>query len=243
MQGPHRETVRAADPVDPTDPGEPSRRWTSTVLGGVVAAVVLAVVALTVYPLVRARSGPPTPAASSVEVGFTRDMRAHLRQGVGLSTLALDRAGNQAVRRLAQEVALAEQEQAGQLHGWLVLWRAAPQDPGGTLAWMRDDVHSHPHAGPQASGTTSSAPGQRPPALPGAPSAVELDVLRRSAPGVADVHYLRLLVRHLHGGLELARAVQRRTDDPAVRALAREVVDHHTARVREALGLLMRLDG
>ena len=62
------------------------------------------------------------PAEHSSEVRFARDMSAHHAQAVDMSVTLLKRASDPGVRILAQDIALTQQAQIGQMSGWLMAW-------------------------------------------------------------------------------------------------------------------------
>ncbi|WP_034227687.1 DUF305 domain-containing protein, partial [Actinotalea ferrariae] len=62
------------------------------------------------------------PAETSAEAGFARDMQAHHAQAVQMSTMVRDATDDPEVRSLALDIMLTQQQQAGQMYGWLEQW-------------------------------------------------------------------------------------------------------------------------
>ena len=62
------------------------------------------------------------PGETGPDVRFARDMSAHHIQAVEMSVTLLKRARDPAVRLLAQDIALTQQAQIGQMSGWLMAW-------------------------------------------------------------------------------------------------------------------------
>lgn len=63
---------------------------------------------------------PNAPSDTGPDVRFARDMSAHHMHAVDMSVTLLKRARDPQVRLLAQDVALTQQAQVGQMAGWLM---------------------------------------------------------------------------------------------------------------------------
>lgn len=204
-----------------------------------LAAVVLAVAAG--WALGRlAAPAPSLPAGSAAEAGFARDMQVHHLQAVEMSTLIRDRTGNPEVRLLAYDIARSQQQQAGQMFGWLALWGLPQASTAPPMAWMADGSGLAARAAghdAHGSGVGSSAPAAGAP-MPGMATARELAALEASAGPVAERLYLELMIRHHQGGLAMAQAILERSDNAAVTSLARSVVTAQQSEVDYMFGLL-----
>ena len=134
------------------------------------------------------RDDAATPGA--VDVGFSRDMAAHHLQGVEMANLATDHSEDPAVRGLAFDIATTQTNQVGRMQGWLALWGYSPTG-GDAMAWMGHDM-----AGMHMSAGTL---------MPGMATEEELANLRSLQGTAFDVEFLRLMIRHHQGGLEMAQ--------------------------------------
>jgi uncharacterized protein (DUF305 family) len=157
-----------------------------------------------------------TPTTDSVDAGFARDMSRHHLQAVEMANLALERSEDPEVRQLAFDIGSTQNNQVGQMRGWLSLW-GLPPSGGDTMAWMGGAGHVH-----------SGADGAL---MPGMANNEELTNLRSLSGTAFDVEFLRLMIRHHQGGKDMADYAEAHASEPAVRNLARSIVDTQTAEV------------
>jgi uncharacterized protein (DUF305 family) len=177
------------------------------------------------------REEPPT--AESVDAGFCRDMAHHHLQGVEMANLALERSDDPEVRRLAFDISSTQTNQVGRMQGWLSLWGLGTSG-GDVMAWM--DAGGTEHAGHDAS--TGDGP-----LMPGMATEDELAGLRSLSGTAFDVEFLRLMIRHHQGGLEMARYAARHASVPAVRTLARSIAETQTAETTTMAEMLSARGG
>jgi uncharacterized protein (DUF305 family) len=173
--------------------------------------------------------GEPAPAADSVDVGFARDMSRHHLQGVEMANLVPDRSTDPEVRQLAFDIAETQQNQVGRMQGWLALW-GVPPSGGETMAWMADGTGGHAH---------DAADGL----MPGMATREELAALRDLAGTEFDVEFLRLMIRHHQGGLEMAQYAAEHAGEPAVRTLAGTMAETQTAETTTMTRMLTARGG
>lgn len=186
-------------------PGNPYRR---VVLFILLLAVALAGLFLGPRLNLGADRGP---AEGSTEVRFVREMLQHHAQAVDLSTRVRERDTAPAVRMLALDILLSQQEQIGQMHGWLTLWNRPWGGPG----------MSEEHARGMGMATPQEA--------------ARLDTL---PPAQAEVAFLQLMVRHHRGALAMAEPALDTGVRPEVRALARQIVASQDAEIRTMTDML-----
>ncbi len=168
------------------------------------------------------------PASDSVDAGFARDMSAHHLQAVLMANLAQDRSDDREVRGLGFDLAETQQNQVGRMQGWLSLWGLSITG-GERMAWMTEGEHSgHDMGGMDVSG------GQ----MPGMASDEELAQLRTLSGEEFDVLFLQLMTRHHQGGYDMARYALEHAEEPAVRTLARTIVESQSAEVDLMTGML-----
>ncbi len=104
------------------------QRRTLVVLG-VIAAVAIGFLLGFLIPHGDAQD---VPAADSVDVGFSQDMSVHHNQAIEMATVALTGSSDQRVKNLAYDILTTQQNQVGQMQGWLTLWDRAPLPPVST---------------------------------------------------------------------------------------------------------------
>ncbi|WP_225754552.1 DUF305 domain-containing protein [Actinotalea sp. Marseille-Q4924] len=186
----------------------------AAVLAGVVGLLVGALVA---GVLLR----PDTPAATSVDAGFAREMQVHHGQAVQMSVLVRERTDDPAVRSLALDILLTQQNQQGQMAGWLQVWGLAQTAAGPPMQWMSE--HDGHGSGPDGSGP--------PEKMPGLVSAEQLALLEAAEGREAERLFLALMIPHHQGGVEMAEYAATEASTPAVRRLASSIVTAQEAEM------------
>src|SRR3712207_6523410 len=151
-------------------------------------------------------------------------MSRHHLQGVEMANLALERSTDDAVRGLAFDIAETQQNQVGRMQGWLSLWGFSITG-GERMAWMAAGVHAG-HA------TTEGG------LMPGMATDDELARLRTATGEDFDVLFLQLMTRHHQGGTEMAEYAQANAEEPAVRNLARTIVESQAGETRLMVSML-----
>ena len=182
-------------------------------------AVLVALVALfAAGSLVYARL-PRTPGENSAEAGFARDMSVHHSQAVEMALMIRDQTWDPAIRTLATDILLSQQEQIGEMQGWLDVWRLSPTGNELPMTWM-----GHPVTG----------------RMPGMASRDEIAQLQQTDVAKADVAFLQLMIRHHEGGVDMARAVLDRSDRWEVRRLAGAIASSQASEISVMENLLER---
>ena len=160
------------------------------------------------------------PAADSVDVGFAQDMTVHHNQAIDMSSIALTNASDPLVRNLAFDMLTSQQNQVGQMQGWLALWDRAPVGTDGYMGWMTDDGSGHDMAD-MASMSGMDGPVA---SMPGMASSDELAALRQATGSDVDVMFLQLMLRHHQGGLSMMEYAASHADTPALVRLAESMI-------------------
>jgi uncharacterized protein (DUF305 family) len=173
------------------------------------------------------RTSADTPTADSVDAGFSRDMARHHLQGVEMANLAPERSQDDDVRRLAFDISSTQTNQVGRMQGWLSLWGYSPTG-GEQMSWMGGDMHMH-MAG---SGL-----------MPGMATEDELANLRSLSGTAFDIEFLRLMIRHHEGGLEMAQYAQAHGETDVVRSLAKSIAETQTAETKAMTDMLTARGG
>ena len=185
---------RPADQAEPVTSGD--RPLLSRAVLAALLAVLVGMVAGAVYLL------PQPPAEDSAEVGFARDMSRHHAQAVLMAEAIRNRTDDAELRTLASDIALTQQAQIGMMSAWLGDWGRRASASGPKMAWMGEP-------------TTGLMPGMAAPAETAELATLPVDQ--------AEAQFLRLMVAHHAGGVEMAEAGAELTDDPQVVQLARSI--------------------
>jgi uncharacterized protein (DUF305 family) len=174
----------------------------------------------------------PAPVADSVDAGFARDMSRHHLQGVEMANLALERTEDPEIRSLAFDISSTQTNQAGRMEGWLSLWGL--QSSGGeVMAWMSDDGGHEGHSMDMGESGL----------MPGMATEDELAGLRDLSGPAFDVEFLRLMIRHHQGGLDMATYAAEHAALAAVRRLGATIADTQTAETTTMTDLLTERGG
>lgn len=203
-----------------------SRTGRPTNVAGVIVsvAVVLSLgVALGAWATTDTESAAPAR-PNSVDVGFARDMQVHHAQAVEMSRLVRDSTDDPEVRTLALDIMLTQQQQIGQMYGWLAIWGVSQTTQQAPMSWMRRSG---------AGGHDMSAMGDSTPqSMPGMASPEDLSALSMARGTTAERIYLQLMIPHHKGALGMARDAANRATQPQVRRLARGILVAQAAEIR-----------
>ncbi|WP_034387120.1 DUF305 domain-containing protein [Deinococcus sp. YIM 77859] len=160
-----------------------------------LAAAALLVAALTAVALAPwSRTG--FPREGSPEVRFVREMTQHHAQAVDMATRIRDRSRDQTLRALALDIMLSQQEQIGQMRGWLTLWGQPWGGPGMTAEHAR---------------------------MMGMATPAELEQLSTLPVPEAERLFLQLMIRHHQGALAMVEPALAPGIRPEVQTLARQI--------------------
>lgn len=204
----------ADPPLASSSVRQPIVRGLAVVVG--VAVLAFAVLAGAGWGRPDGQDGAALPRDTSVDAGFARDMQRHHAQAVQLSLLILDRTDDEAVRILARDVLLTQQQQIGQMYAWLEMWGLNQASSEPAMGWMTS-----------SSGSTADHMPMRPGAgsMPGMATPAEVSTLTEADGRRADRLYLRLLIPHHRGALGMARYAAEHAELPEVRTLAKAILE------------------
>jgi uncharacterized protein (DUF305 family) len=193
----------------------PRRRMPWLVMvAGIVAVLVAAGVAAVLLGVIRS-----SPADSSVDAGFARDMQTHHAQAVDMSFLIRDRTDDPQLRTVAYDIITSQQQQIGQMYGWLVQWGLPQTGQDKPMAWM----NGHDHGGSTMTTTDGSMPGMATPA--------QLEQLRSADGRQAERLFLELMIVHHRAGAAMADAAATGADTDEVRSLAARMSAAQSAEI------------
>ncbi|MBM6399799.1 DUF305 domain-containing protein [Phycicoccus sonneratiae] len=204
-----------ADPTAEVDEVAEARPGRGRALVALVAVVAL-LLGIGGTLLVQRASAPGRVSEFGADAGFARDMQTHHLQAVDMAFLVRDRSTDEDVRTLAYDIATSQQQQAGQMYGWLVQWGLPQTGERAPMAWVGGEHAAHTAAGEP---------------MPGMATPEQLDGLRAARGAEADRIFLRLMIAHHRGGVEMADAAlaDARTDE--VRTLAGAISRAQTSEI------------
>lgn len=180
------------------------------------------------------------PAENSVDAGFARDMSRHHLQAVEMANVALDRTRDPLIHSLAFDISSTQTNQVGRMQGWLSLWGLNPTSSVAPMSWMDGGSMPSMSGGPGDMAATTTSPDGR---MPGMADEAELAHLRTLSGTAFDVEFLRLMIRHHQGGVPMATYAMAHAQEPAVRQLARSMVETQQAEVDTMLQMLRQRGG
>jgi uncharacterized protein (DUF305 family) len=207
------------DPDDEQDDVEPGLGHRGRLLLVGLAALVVGVLA-TLW-VVQARSAAPTDFGA--DAGFSRDMQTHHNQAVQMAFLVRDRTDDAEVRTVAFDIITTQQQQAGQMYGWLVQW-GLDQTGGHPMAWVGGE-HAAAHA--NEDGT-----------MPGSATANQIAELEAATGVEAERIFLRMMIAHHTGGVAMAEAAEDEARTPEVKNLATAIAVGQAAEIEQMKRML-----
>ena len=166
--------------------------------------------------VVQARSSAPTDFGA--DAGFARDMQTHHAQAVEMAFLVRDRSEDDEVRTVAYDIITSQQQQAGQMYGWLVQWGLDQTGSRPPMAWVGGE-HAAAHAAPDGT-------------MPGMATPAQLDELEAATGVEAERIFLRLMIAHHAGGVAMAQAAVDDARTPEVRTLAGAIAAAQASEIR-----------
>lgn len=214
-------------------------------LAVVGAAVLLVVGMLAGAALTASRAGSAAaPAEGSVDAGFARDMQAHHGQAVEMSILVRERSEDPRLRQVALDVLLTQQQQQGQMFGWLATWGLPPSSSLPVMGWMGDEPFGDATGmagmdmGEPTAGPDDQAPAGNPMYAMGLATPEQMARLEAADGVEAERIYLQLMIPHHLGGIEMASYAVEHASQPQVRRLAESMSNAQTAELTVLQDLL-----
>ncbi len=161
--------------------------------------------------------GTGMPEEGSAEAGFVRDMTIHHAQAVEMAEIVRDKTESEEIRMLAADIALTQQAQIGQMHGWLDVWNLPATGEEPAMSWMRMPTEDR---------------------MPGMASPAEIDELQNASPEEADKLFLQLMIPHHEAAVPMANAIIEETDQEEVNRLASAIAASQQAEIEMMQGML-----
>ncbi|MFE7898509.1 DUF305 domain-containing protein [Streptomyces sp. NPDC057424] len=184
-------------------------------IAGAAAAALVATGAIT-YAVAGDDGSGRTPSAESADAGFARDMAVHHQQAVEMSYIVRDRTEDEAVRRLAYDIAQTQANQRGMMLGWLDLWGLPKVSSEPPMTWM--------DMGGMASGEDGAL-------MPGMATNSEMKKLGELSGKQAEVYFLQLMTDHHKGGVHMAEGCADKCAVGVEKRLAQGMVDAQQSEI------------
>lgn len=171
--------------------------------------------AVILFFVVRGNGGDDFPGTNSAEAGFARDMKTHHGQAVEMAMLLLPRVeaiegpDSQMVAFL-RDIILTQQNQIGQMEGWLHVWDLPLGSDQSPMAWMGHEVNG---------------------LMPGMATSDQVAALNTLPENEAVISFLQLMIVHHQSAVDMANAILDRTDVDVVRTLAQSIINTQQAEI------------
>ncbi|MBG6225311.1 uncharacterized protein (DUF305 family) [Arthrobacter sp. CAN_A2] len=202
--------------------------WQKRVLVILAAIAVVALFALA-FTAGRVSAGPSYPDAGSADAGFARDMQVHHNQAVEMSMIVRDTVEDETLRSIAYDIALTQQQQAGQMYAWLEEWGLPQSDSQPRMEWMAGSGdHGGMDMGSGADGGSMLMPDGL---MPGMATEAQLDELRAARGEDAERLYLTLMISHHRAGVDMAAAGADLAETEQVRTLSTKIQSGQQAEI------------
>ncbi|SMH45794.1 Uncharacterized conserved protein, DUF305 family [Rathayibacter oskolensis] len=171
-----------------------------------------------------------TPSTTSAEAGFARDMQTHHLQGAELALIAHERSTDDEILTVSKDILLTQQQQSGQLFGWLTAWGLPQAAPEPSMTWMgrptlagAADEHSQMGMGTED--------GVVPASMPGLATSEQITALTAASGRDLDRMFLELMIAHHRGAIDMAEALLARSRDRVATDFATSVVKAQEAEI------------
>ena len=206
------------------------------VLGGAV----LVVVGLLLGTALGGSASAALPAEDSVDAGFARDMQVHHGQAVQMAVLLRERSDDEVLRQIALDIELTQQNQQGQMLGWLQSWGLPQASTQPVMGWMSGPF-SDDMAGmdmDEDSGDGADTESENPMVAMGLATPEQVAALEAADGVEAERIFLTLMIAHHRGGVQMASVAQEQAVQPQVRRLATSMVNAQTSEITVLQDLL-----
>ncbi|GGX76121.1 DUF305 domain-containing protein [Streptomyces anandii] len=155
------------------------------------------------------------------DVSFAQGMIPHHRQAVAMADLAASRAKSPQVKDLAATIKQAQDPEINTMSGWLEAWgEKVPGDSKSSMPGM-DGMDGMPGMDRSAS------------PMPGMMSDQDMGKLKGLSGDAFDKAFLRMMISHHQGAIEMAETEQSRGAYGPAKAMAKSIVTSQSAEITE----------
>lgn len=218
--------------VDTSADDTPTRHTVTPSRTAIIAAVVAVLVACAAFAGGWLVGRPSYPGEGSPDAGFARDMQQHHAQAVEMSMIVRTAGVSNEVSTLAYDIARTQENQRGQMRGWLVTWGLPVARSGQAMDWMKGGHHDSGEQMLMSDGR-----------MRGMASEAQMSKLRQAKGKAASILYLQLMTVHHRAGVTMAQACVAQCQDQDVVSLARTMVKGQQSEINLMTQMLHRLGG
>ena len=194
---------------------EPAGRTFQSVLIAIIGVAALVLVGAGGYVLGHRTGSGSTPTASSVDAGFAWDMSVHHRQAVTMAGYVRDHSTDGVVQNLAYDIETSQDNQVGEMSGWLDAWSLPPLNPGTQMSWMDGSMQMDMSTG----------------LMPGMATVAQVDKLEKMTGKAMDIYFLQLMLHHHQGGVEMADYAAQHAGTSYVRNFASKIAASQSSEI------------
>lgn len=162
-------------------------------------------------PAATTASAQPSSDFDSADVMFVQMMIPHHQQAIEMAGLAETRASHKEVKQLAAKIKGEQQPEINTMESWLRAW-GKPAPSGGM-------GHSMPGMMPEA----------------------DMKKLEKARGAAFDRTFLKMMIAHHKGAIEMARTEQEHGANPQAKQLAKNIESSQRAEVKQMQKMLDRL--
>ena len=161
------------------------------------------------------------------DVAFATDMIPHHAQAVQMAEMAADRADSPEVKALAADIEAAQGPEIERMTGWLQAWGEEVPDTGNTSGnGMDHDMGSM--------GGNDDSDND----MPGMMSTSDMDGLEAASGAEFDTMFLKMMIEHHQGAIEMAQTEQNDGENSDAIDLARTIESAQTTEIATMQALL-----
>lgn len=189
-----------------------SRLWRRPALLIAISSVLMLVAGVAVGWVV----GTSAPGNDSAEAGFARDMQTHHQQAVDMAMYEWQNGSDPAMKSVAYDIATSQSAEMGMYRSWLRDWgvELSSSEP---MAWAGEE---HAHDSESNGGL-----------MPGMATDEQMAEFKTLTGTDADVMFADLMIDHHIGGVDMAKAVLKVSDNDLVVDAARRTISVQQAEV------------
>ncbi|MFJ4501052.1 DUF305 domain-containing protein [Streptomyces sp. NPDC088864] len=145
---------------------------------------------------------------NAADTAFAQGMIPHHRQAVEMAGLAPDRAASAQVKKLAEDIEKAQEPEIRTLSGWLASWGEDVPAEGST------DHSGHTMGG-----------------MGGMMTAEDMDALKKAKGRAFDRAFLKMMIEHHEGAVDMARAEQSGGAHAPAKKMAGRIITSQSAEI------------
>lgn len=160
-----------------------------------------------------------TAAGNDADVAFAAQMIPHHGQAVVMADMVLARSSDAEVKALAERIKQAQTPEIVKLAGWLKGWGKPVPNP---YAPMGDDMDGMDHGGMM--------------------SQEQMAQMEAAMGPAADETFLKMMVEHHQGAVEMAEVELRQGSNPEAKSLAQQIITAQQAEIVEMKAMLARVE-